>query len=156
MKYFTYDLWMAFSDEDRELAEKAEIEWIKRGNDYSKEFAKTKEYLPKYFLNIYNKNGHFHDFDLISLYFYHCKKKNYAEIIISDSINKYKILYSNITELKTNFSNFKELNETIGDTIGYDEFLIDKDNILTHEILFASGSIIKIWFKRLSIKKLKE
>lgn len=42
------------------------------------------------------------------------------------------------------------------DNYGYDEFLEVDENILSHEILFASDATILVYFKYISIKKVKE
>lgn len=39
------------------------------------------------------------------------------------------------------------------DDYGYNEFLEVDDNILSHEVLFASGATILVHFKKLSIRR---
>lgn len=153
MKYFTYDLWKLFTDDP----DVAVIEYEKRYLEYQKDFNEAKKHLSKKFLNIYNQNDGFHDFEILSFSLSDpCYKKGKtAELIIKNYNSMYKISYKTVSYVHINYDMVLYENNKNRDILGYDEFIILDEEQISHEVLFLSGSTIKIIFYKLSIDRIK-
>lgn len=161
MKYFTRELWEKLNSELEEESLKAQKKWNENSKKYSEEFNKVKELLPEHFMEIYRSNNDFHDFLLTSLKLVKNKTKIFPfvdlEISIFDGKDNYKIVYSSISKLdiKGNYNNYEieylKKKKNTFDSWGYDEFGLINNNVLSHEILFLSGSTIYVQFAKISI-----
>jgi len=144
----------------------AEHEWRENYNIYHNEYIKTLERLPKSFLTFYNSNYGFHDYHpknieiINNVYGTGIRGKIDSiglKIIISDNDNSWELSYSGISKIVIEYIASTDVIETKKgfNDLGYNELLIVDDKIISHEILFASGSTILIHFSKISLKKLK-
>lgn len=165
MKYFKAELWRGYNSENKEEFEKAKAQWDRNNKEYAQIFENVKERLPKGFLKIYMKEHGFHDFHLKSFEIIHVSEgyKNPVSVSmeIEEGENTWNILYKGVTNVQINYENEKAEEDKVRrfqygfDDYGYDEFLEVDENILSHEILFASDATILIHFKHISIKRVK-
>jgi hypothetical protein len=163
MKYFKAELWRGYNSDIKDEVEEARVQWEKNNKEYASLFEKVKQRLPKSFLKIYMREHGFYDFHLKNLKVIHGSEgfKNLisVSIEIGDEEKTWNIMYKGVTKVQINYEdeNAQENNKRrfqYGfDDYGYDEFLEVDDNILSHEILFASDATILIHFKHISINK---
>lgn len=164
MKYFTDELWNGINSEVKEIREKSKLQWRINDNIYFKIFQEVKKLLPKNFLKIYTKEYGFHDYKLKDFEIIH-GEKGYTDpvainILISNKEKTWKLTYKKIKKIVINYKqqpdifNRKRREYEGFDDYGYDEFFQVDDKILSHEILFASGSTILIHFEKISIIKI--
>lgn len=166
MKYFRPDLWEKINSEVEQERQEAELEWQKNDKKYWESFQKTKQYLPKDYLLIYQKNHCFHDCLISGLEVVKKPDDNGGSISIEIKISKgpqnWLIRYRNVTQFHLNFVAEEQLsfysginiNSNAWDEWGYDEFSCVDEDVLSHEILFSSSRTILIHFKRISIENL--
>ena len=160
MKFFTSDLINSMSEENDKQWEKALIE-------YNNHFSKFKMHFPKTFFKVYEKKDyyHFHDGKVIEI---SVKRKNskkvpFVVLLITFQVGHeiYQLIYHSVAnlEFRSNFQTeklvFVKHNVDEFDVWLYDEFDQVNENTFSHEILFLSESILKIHFKKISIKKIK-
>lgn len=165
MRYFTDKLWSDINSESQEIREKANLQWQKNDEEYYKIFQKVKEKLPKRFLEIYGQQYGFHDYELKKFQIIH-GDKGYKDpvavnIIISNSEQTWSISYEKIKKIEINYElhpdifERKRRREYMGfDDYGYNEFFEIDERTLSHEILFASGATILVYFEKISINKI--
>lgn len=166
MKYFKYELWGKMNSEIESERLFAEQEWEKNIKEYFVQFQMLKDRLPKSFRKLYMINNGFHDLhpkkiEVINTDygFGKCGNKDSVsiKIVLNDRNIQWELQYKNIKKLQIQYQAVNDINELRKgfNDFGYDEFLAVDDKILSHEILFASGSMILIHFGRISVKKLK-
>lgn len=129
---------------------------------YNKQFDKVKKLLPKQFMEVYLSNGCFHDCYIMGIEIIRAKSESMPfvdfKISIFDGEKKYEIYYTSVSTLCINGSFISEALDWISwkngviDSWGYDEFDISENNLLVHEILFLSGTTVKIECSNISIK----
>ncbi|AQS08735.1 hypothetical protein CLOBY_08450 [Clostridium saccharobutylicum] len=161
MKFFTKELWDKVNSATDENQLEVEKEWNENCRLYKKQFDELKKMLPDQFLDKYSICGDFHDFSIIGIEIIKSKSKVIPfvdfKIDVANGDEKYAIYYMGISNITIN-GNFesKEIEylankKGVIDSWGYDEFQISDDNLLVHEILFLSGSSMKVQFKDISI-----
>ena len=165
MKFFTQELWDRIGSENESIRLVADKEWEQNIIEYNKQFERVKKSLTKKFLDLYLKNNEFHDFYLVGVEIIRSKLKRIPfvdfQIKVSNGQNTYEIWYKSVSNLciHGNYSseNFDYLayRQGVMDSWGYDEFDININNILVHEILFLSGTTFKIECSHISIKKIR-
>jgi hypothetical protein len=172
MKYFTKELWIGFQEPD-DFEEGYRI-WKENYERYIKQLEALKERLNQTEYNFFTKES-LHDGELVSLRvidtnsmrFIEKKKScnNYknpinVEIIVlnGDGDLLYTITYSKVARFNIDFSSDAELFDdyfrSFGDW-GYDELSSSNESLLSHEILFSTGAMIKVEFKSIKIKRKK-
>lgn len=166
MKYFKTELWRGFSNNNSEEFDEARIQWEKNCKEYALVFEKIKERLPKGFLKIYMKEHGFHDFHLKNVQVIHADEGYRNPISVSIEVgsekNVWEITYTGVTKVQINYEdekaeeNMKRRFQYGFDDYGYNEFLEVDDNILSHEVLFASEATILVHFKKISIRRVEE
>ncbi|MFE4569799.1 hypothetical protein [Paenibacillus chitinolyticus] len=157
MKYFKQELWQEMNTGDITLMEKAEEEWNKNSKQYWDQYKMLENKLPKEIFELF-KQKDFHDFRLKEYKIIH---HTYGEgtpvnlhLILTNDEETWLLEYSSIKKMKIDF----ETEELQGDyqrgfdDFGYQEFLEVDENIISHEILFASGAQVLIHFQRNSIR----
>lgn len=161
MKYFKKELWdkiNSVSFEEKQLAIK---QWEENLKIYWKKFEQIRGRISKSAFDIM-KNS-FHDCRLCNLQLNHAPfgqlEPIQVIITVTDGENFWQIKYKGIQKIKLDFeqgtSSFEKRRGF--DTWGYDELLTFDDNLLSHEILFASGATLLVIFKNngFSISKVK-
>ena len=166
MKYFKAELWSGYNSDIEEIFEEAKKQWEINNKEYAKIFEIVKQRLPKAFLKIYMREHGFHDYHLRNFQVIHEKEgfRNPIEVSIKieNGEKAWNIMYKGVTKVQINYE-AEQVNEIRKrrfqrgfDDFGYDEFIEVDDNIISHEILFASNATILVYFKHISIKKIKE
>lgn len=166
MKYFKAELWRGYNSDNKEEFEEAKMQWDKNNKEYAQIFEKVKERLPKGFLKIYMREHGFHDFHLKNFQVIHANEgfKNPISVSlkVDDGENTWNIMYKGVTKVQINYEDEKAKGNNIRrfqngfDDYGYDEFLEVDENILSHEILFASDATILVHFRHISINRVEE
>ena len=83
-----------------------------------------------------------------------------VSLIIYNESNEWQIDYVGIEKISLNYKKIESENLQYKqfqygfDDFSYDEFFEVNDEIISHEILFASGAVFLIYFKKILIKKL--
>lgn len=162
MKYFTKELWLDFQDE-KNFKEMNQI-WAKKVKLYRRQLSKLENRMTKKAFNFF-KNISLHDSVVSQIIFKNnigLKKINpdIKRQIIPTSIelhiinweNQYfRLIYEKVINFIIDFPSndllFYNICSGIDDW-GYDELTSFNDDYLMHEILFASGSTIKIIFNK--------
>lgn len=161
MRYFTNELWSKINSQSQKEREEANIEWEENDKTYSAIFEIVKDRLSKKYLEIYFRNHGFHDFQIKNIVLSHqqygVKNPISVEIYITNGSETYKIAYKSVTKFDINYESDIEAKRGFDDW-GYDEFLPIDELFISHEILFASGATIFIYFKNKNvfIDKIKE
>ncbi|WP_341278968.1 hypothetical protein [Paenibacillus sp. FSL H8-0537] len=158
MRYFKDSLWTAINSGNIEAKKLAKIEWKDNTRQYLFEYMKLEKRLPRevfeHFLTI-----DFHDYRLKEYKIIH---NHYGDpnpiqlfITVTKDTELWTIEYNQIKKL-----NIDVVVEEIGnrgmDDWGYHELLIVDEKTISHEILFASGSTILIYFLDNGISVRKE
>lgn len=153
MKYYTPELWKMFNSESDEVREEADRVWTENVQAYVKRFETVKPRLSKKFLDLYYKHYGFHDFEIRNICLNH---KAYGttsnpisvEVVISNRLETFNLTYKKVTQFHVNYE--EEEGRTLSwgfDHWGYDECLPVNDEVLSHEVLFASGAILLVHFR---------
>ncbi|WP_035294319.1 hypothetical protein [Clostridium sp. KNHs214] len=156
MRYFTNELWSKINSDSQKERDEADFEWDKNNKAYSEIFDLIKVRLSQKFLRTYLSNHGFHDFQIKNIVLTHkeygFKNPISLDIYVTDSVNTFKITYKCIKQFCVNYEEIEGWAARRGfDDWGYDEFLPVDEQTLSHEILFASGSTILIYFKNNNI-----
>ncbi len=159
MKYFTDQLWSDMNDEDEQIRKHAETKWEDNSKAYWARFGQSvRERLPKRVSQCHSAVG-FHDSELIKIDISQGAQRAKYHVTVTIHLllqgGKWIIQYKNVS--KISFDYFTDGGTMSGlDDWGYDEFLDVDEKLLSHEILFASGTTLLIHFpdKNVSIKKL--
>lgn len=164
MKYFTPELFSKYSSFDKEIRDKAEKQLDINDEEYEKKFNIVKGRLTKAFLKVYSKEKRFHDYKLRNFQIIQEKisYKNPVSVSMEVFIKEraWKIIYKGVTKIQINYedenypSNDKRCFQYGFDDYLDDEFLEVDNNMLSHEILFASYASVLIHFKRISVCKI--
>ena len=157
MKYFTEELWSKFNSGDPQISNEADIQWQANAKAYQEMFKSLGNRFSKKTFELLSKNS-FHDLQLVNLQIIHGRYGlEYPVSVILSIGNREKLWhlqYKKVMKLQIDYEpeNFVE-GRGFHDW-GYDEFIAIDDDALSHEILFASGAKILIYFinKGLSIK----
>jgi hypothetical protein len=163
MRYFTDELWKEINSGIKERREFAEKQWERNVEEYAILFENIKHRFSKKFLNIYLKEDNFHDFKLKEIKVLH-GKYGYTDpvkvsLVIYNESNVWQLDYVGIEKIaldykKTENSSSHSRQFQYGfDNFSYDEFFQINDRIMSHEILFASGATLLIYFNKILIKK---
>jgi hypothetical protein len=161
MKYFTDELWSKINRTERGDKIQADIEWKRNLDAYYQVFESIKGRIPKKFLQVYDSNDDFHDFDFVTFKVFQPKRWAVdpikVQIIIASGEAAWIITYKHVSKITFDFTSQQdEYAKKWGiDTWGYDEFLPVNEDYISHEILFASGANILVHFKNrhISIEK---
>lgn len=164
MRYFTDELWEEINSGDKERREFAEKQWERNVEEYAILFEKIKDRFSKKFLNIYTKEGNFHDYKLKEIKVLHGKYGYTDPVKVSITIYNesytWQIDYVGIEKVtldykKSNNGSSHSRQFQYGfDDFSYDEFFQVNDRIMSHEILFASGATVLIHFNKIFINRL--
>ncbi|MDQ6420794.1 hypothetical protein RB620_15295 [Paenibacillus sp. LHD-117] len=158
MKYFRKDLWEAINSLDFEESERAENEWRLNDRYYWSEYQKLNTRLQKEIFEFFQTTD-FHDCKVNE-----CKitqgqlRSAYPTnlyIEVEREGEEWIIEYRKIVHLNINFPEVTSSAHNGFEEWGYDELLPVNDHLLSHEILFSSGSTILVHFfdKEISITK---
>lgn len=164
MKYFKAELWRGYNSDNKEEFENSKAQWNKNNKEYAQIFEKVKGRLPKGFLKIYMREHGFHDFHLKNFQIINEREGYRNPVSVSIEVEGgesiWNILYKGVSKVQINY----EGKNTRGkvrcfqygfDDYGYDEFLEVDEMTLSHEILFASDTTILVYFRQISIKRVK-
>lgn len=161
MKFFTNELWDMLNSDNANERNIARQQWDENSSKYSGVFENVKKMPPKNFLKVYYANYGFHDYQLVKFDILNDsmtrRKAVNANLIIGDGENTWNISYKNISKISIEYNYVNpEFQHNYGfDDYGYDEFIeVDKE-IISHEILFASGATLLIHFRKISVVKVK-
>jgi hypothetical protein len=158
MKYYTYELWEKLNSEKSEERKLARNELTKNGEEYFEQFKIVKNKLPKSFIEKYMKYDGFHDFKLEDIIISNqVKQPINVDLTVLGEGKKFRIEYSGIKNFSINYLNEKgdSRYQNGFDAWGYCEFFELSHKVFSHEILFASGAIILIHFKKIKIIEIK-
>ncbi|WHX49761.1 DUF4085 family protein [Paenibacillus woosongensis] len=156
MQYFTDELWSKINSEDEEERNEANRKWDKNEALYHQRFQKLKDKLPGQVFDLYNSRS-FHDSNLIEVKINQLdtsiNRPMNVEITFTDGEYCWRIIYKKIIKLQVDYSEDDTLfrSQGFGDW-GYEEILDVNEDILSHEILFSSGSKILIHFSNKMIE----
>lgn len=154
MKYFKPELWKT-EYETPEEEEKTDKLWEENIKSYHERYKSLESRLSKKVFNFFLKKD-LHDFQIESLVIEH-ENKGYRKtikvtILVTNGNEKWQLSYKGIKKILFDYDINKALSENRGfDDWGYDELLDVDENILSHEILFASETKILIYFKNKNI-----
>ena len=147
MKYF--DIKSLEHLEHQEAMEK----WRLMTDKYHDYFETISGNFSKSYLDTYNKNDHFHDFNLVNI---NCHYKKWNDLQISLIVNfrderKYDIIHSNVKKCEVNLPFCENFLIWL-----YDEYEYDHQNKLwIHRIVFTDYNEISITSKNIIAKKSK-
>ena len=164
MKYFTWDF--MYADEQKNEIQQnehfEEFRLMQKKNE--KNFENVKKVFSRESLHNYEKSGAFHDYEITNLDIHNNGKSNIyprLEIIMTLSgEGEYSIHYKGV-------SNFVVVNEIDSDYSRavsrwykvdkylYDEFDVSENGFYTHDVLLATGSTLRIKFRKIIIKEMK-
>lgn len=151
MRYFTYELWLKLNSNSQIECEEASLKWERNMKSYSEIFETVKTRLPKKFLKLYLDNQSFCDFQVKNIVLAQKsgnKNPVSVDIYVTDSVDTFKITYERIKKLCISFEESNHCEGRGGfDDWGYSEIWPVDEQILSHEILFASGTTILIHFQ---------
>ncbi|WP_110930293.1 hypothetical protein [Paenibacillus bouchesdurhonensis] len=160
IQYFTDELWSKINNEDEEERNEANRKWDENEALYHQRFQKLKDKLPRQVFDLYNSRS-FHDSNLIEVKINQLDTNTTrpinVEITLTDGESCWRIIYKKIIKLQVDYSE----NDTLfrfqgfGDW-GYEEILDVNEDVLSHEILFSSGSKILIHFSNKMIEISKQ
>lgn len=158
MQYFKLDLWQDINSESEAERQAADMQWDENIKKYAKRFNKLLHRLPKSVYNFY-KTSSLHDFKLEDIQITHELKKYkyfvHVKIVLTNGVSKWELKYRNVKkiEMKYNDAQF----DRGFDDLGYEEILDVDEKILSHEMLFASGTVILVYFgnKMISMKQIQ-
>lgn len=163
MKYFTSELLLKMNSDLEPERIKADAEWIENTRLYLEKYKYISGRISKIAYEKLGMNA-FHDFQLKKFEIIHGKywAKNPITVVlvVIGQKEEWKIIYKRVKKIEINYSETTNLYnaDRVGfDTWGYCELLSVDENILSHEIIFASGASINIYFlnKSVHIKKSK-
>lgn len=166
MRYYTSELWKQANSQSSEERENAKRQWKINNDEYSKIFEYVKKRLPKAFLKIFMEEHGFHDCHLKNFEIIHGKAgyKDPVEVVITitNTEDTWNVIYKGIKEISVRYvsspyiqpGKIRKYHDGF-DEYGYNEFYEVDENILSHEILFASGATIFICFNKISINKVE-
>lgn len=165
MKYFTDELWRGINSESVEERESASTKWDNNLEEYCQIFEKIKKLLPKKFLKIYMEQEGFHDYNLKNFEIIHgeigYRDPVAVSIVITNTEHTWNISYNKIKKIAINYEQESDICERKRkkyrgfDDYGYDEFFQIDEKTLSHEILFASGATVLVYFQKISIVEIK-
>ena len=164
MKYFTWDF--MYADEPiNEIDQKKRNEALRSIQEKNKQnFENVKKIFSIQSLHNYEKSGAFHDYEITNLDIFTNKKSNIyprLEVIMKLSgESEYSINYKGVS----NFEIANELDNDYSRAVSrwykvdeylYDEFDVSENGFFTHDVLLATGSTLRIKFKKIIIKEIK-
>jgi hypothetical protein len=157
MKFYKYNLWISLDSENQYERENAEKEWEYNICEYIKNFEHTKRRLTKKFLKVYENHDGFHDFRFKKLSINN-RGRNVGDptniaLYIVNRKEVYKIIYKGVKKFSTGYE--QGAGQRGIDDLCHDELLVVDDKLLSHELLFASGTTMLFWFQKISLEKLK-
>ncbi len=156
IQYFTDELWSKINSEDEEERNKANRKWDENEALYHQRFQKLKDKLPRQVFDLYNSRS-FHDSNLIEVKINqldtNTKRPINVEITLTDGESCWRIIYKKIIKLQIDYSENDTLfrSQGFGDW-GYEKILDVNEDVLSHEILFSSGSKILVHFSNKMIE----
>lgn len=159
MQYFTDELWSKINSEDEEERNEANGKWDENEALYHQRFQKLKGKLPRQVFDLYNSRS-FHDSNLIEVKINQLdtsvKRPINVEITLTDGLNCWRIIYKEVIKLQIDYSENDALfrSQGFGDW-GYEEILDVNEDVLSHEILFSSGSKMLVHFSNKMIEIFK-
>ena len=164
MKYFTWDF-MFGSEQKNEIEQKEHNEEFRLLQEKNlQNFSNVKNVFSKESLYNYEESGRFHDYEITNLnIFANRKSKIYPRMEVTVKLSgerEYVINYKGVrffnivNEMDNDYSRaiskWYEVDEFL-----YDEFDVSEKGFYTHDVLLATGSTLKIEFKKIIIKKMK-
>ncbi|SEB45692.1 hypothetical protein [Paenibacillus sp. GP183] len=156
MQYFTFELWSKFSSENELERQQADVQWDENSKLYWHMFEQLKARIPKETIEFFTNEG-FHDYHIQNLEMVHgdYKQKNPIDVVITvtNAIDTWKLNYKCVQRFEVQYNpNSPSLSFHNGfDDWGYDELIAVNEEVLSHEILFASGATILIHFPNQNI-----
>ena len=158
MKYFTTELWAGINGASQAERNAANAQWDANIEAYRARFNTILPRLPKKVAQLLQ--GHsFHDFNLVNIDVVEkirgYKKNISLLLLVTNNESVYKISYRDIRKLSINYED--TFMQRGFDDWGYEEILDVDEQLLSHEILFASGATIWVHFpdKNIKIEKMK-
>lgn len=155
MDYFKFDIWKKINSDDPATRDMAEKQWQINSENYFKKYDFLKAKLPIDFVSVYKLYSDFHDalIEHISI------EKNNVCIYLAKRNNKIAVKYTDVKYFNVDFRG-QDMDFGLfcdGDACwGYDEFSVDSDGYLVHNILTDIGSEIKIKFETISAKECQQ
>jgi hypothetical protein len=168
MRFFTRELWEGFQDGG--TYEASSQMWEINLKNYYQQLESLKDRLGERLYRFLTTTS-LHDGNLLSLrmidernryYLEHKKVKAIIdpvsielEVSDLDGAKIYRLNYTRVNKVKFDFATDNPLFFTTGAGLGdwgYDEITKVDDNYLRHEIIFSSGTVLLIEFKKLSIR----
>lgn len=149
MRYFTSELWSMFNSSINEEQIRADLMWKNNVKAYVERFDKLSNRISKKVYNIL-KHVNFHDYEIKLIKIDQPKENRDIQVVIliSNSKDTWEIKYRCIKRISINYDSIPKYLLGLGfDSWGYHELLDVDENTLSHEILFASGASIIIYFK---------
>lgn len=144
MNYFTNELWEKFNSPDEEIRNLASNIWDLNSKLYNIEHEKVKGYLSDIALSRIIQNHGFHDWKLKEIIYLNLESE--VKLVLEEDTDEWIIHYTDIKKII-----ISDYDKSAYDSLGYDELLLNDDETLSHEILFASGETIKIVFTGLDV-----
>ncbi|MHB1483565.1 MAG: hypothetical protein ACYCYI_02785 [Saccharofermentanales bacterium] len=145
MKYFTFKLWKQINDMNLIIRENANKEWVENIEKYSNKYKKVKLLLPSEFIEVYENEFGFHDWEIEKIQILPDINST-IQMILQNNGKMATIYYKNVKSFKIDIVPHIEKEKW-----GYDEFSLINDDFVKHEILFLSGSIVSFIFKEINV-----
>ena len=156
MKYYISEYWAMVNSTDANLREEGKTKWDESAKKYGPYFESIKNMLPKNFIEEFNKNNWFHDFQFNSMHVFNLGEQiTNVELYISHNSISYKIILSGVKGVSFNIPTtqswlFGKL------TWGYTEFELNDDKIWIIRILCDIECEIEVLFETINILDLSK
>ncbi|WP_404442797.1 hypothetical protein LG307_13440 [Sutcliffiella horikoshii] len=163
MRYFTYDLFLAQSDENLSQIEEERIQgrWDQSVVDYRISYKALADRMPREVYSYFSGWG-FHDYQLLSFEVNHKSlRKMDLKLILSndDGLSRITLLFKDVSFLEyhhENYFNEKSVMNRDMDLWLYEEFLSVDSCTLSFEVIFSSGASIAINFPNHAVTIIEE
>ncbi|WP_404468276.1 hypothetical protein [Sutcliffiella horikoshii] len=163
MRYFTYELFLAQSDENLSLLaeEKIQEQWNKNVAEYRSSYILLANRMSNDVYQHFSGWG-FHDYHLLSFELEHksLRKMNLKLTLSNDEGSSEKILiFNDVSFIKyhhENYNNEKSVMNRDIDIWLYEEFLSIDSVTLSFEVMFSSGASIAIKFPNHAVTIIEE
>ena len=156
MKYYKSELWKEMQSNSNN--EKNKKLWETKSKEYNEYFKVIKKQLPKYFINIYEKEHCFHDFYITGFRVEEVLQKTSSNfhvvyIEITDGNNSYMLKLNHVEKIKMNLAD--KCYFIMGRmSWGYSEFEILSDRMVKLSVLCDILNEFEVVFKSLKLIKI--
>ncbi|MGD6774832.1 MULTISPECIES: hypothetical protein [Bacillaceae] len=163
MRYFTYELFLAQSDESMSLIEEEQIQeqWNKNVLEYRTSYKSIANKVSNDVYQHFNGWG-FHDYHLLSFELEHeSLRKMSLKLTLSndEGLSAKELRFSDVSSFEyhhKNYSNEKSMMNRDIDIWLYEEFLSVDSVTLSFEVMFSSGASIALKFPNHAVTIIKE